>query len=289
MSDVAEAQEIAPTTEGSGETAAVADWKAGLSEDLQRDPSIAHIPDVETMAKSYVNAQRMVGADKIAIPGKHGTEEEWDQVYDKLGRPENSDGYALEMNNVPDGMAANPELVGWFQTTAHKVGLTPNQAQILADEYNIMAGAAEQSPDERALEAEAREQAGIRELQKEYGKAFDAKVSVAKAVLQEHGGAGLLELKLEDGRPLGSHPDLVRTFANLGTYLQSHLGEDSIAGPKSDGSMTPADAQRELGKIMTLDGPYGDRSHPGHSAAVAEVGRLMEFIHGDDAEPGEAI
>jgi len=284
VSDVAEAQEIAPT-EGSGETAAAADWKAGLSEDLQRDPSIAHIPDVATMAQSYVNAQRMVGADKIAIPGKHGTDEEWGQVYDKLGRPENSDGYALEMNNVPEGMAANPELVGWFQTTAHKVGLTNAQAQVLADEYNTMAGVAEQSTGDQALEAEAREQAGIRELQKEYGKAFDAKVSVAKAVLQEHGGAGLLELKLEDGRPLGSHPDLVRTFANLGTYLQSRLGEDSIAGtPKSDGSMTPADAQRDLSKIMTLDGPYGDRSHPGHSAAVAEVGRLMEFIHGDGDE-----
>lgn len=287
MSDVAEAQEIAPT-EGSGETAAAADWKAELSEDLQRDPSIAHIPDVATMAQSYVNAQRMVGADKIAIPGKHGTDEEWGQVYDKLGRPENADGYALEMNNVPEGMAANPELVGWFQTTAHKVGLSPGQAQILADEYNIMASVAEQSPNEQALEAEAREQAGIRELQKEYGKAFDAKVGVAKAVLQEHGGAGLLELRLEDGRPLGSHPDLVRTFANLGTYLQSRLGEDSIAGtPQSDGSMTPADAKRDLEKVMTLDGPYGDRSHPNHSAAVAEVGRLMEFIHGDGAE--EAI
>ena len=39
MSDVAEAQEVAP--EGSGESAS-ADWKTGLSEELQRDPSIAH-------------------------------------------------------------------------------------------------------------------------------------------------------------------------------------------------------------------------------------------------------
>tara|TARA_R100000808_G_scaffold6466_1_gene19222 strand:+ start:258 stop:1103 length:846 start_codon:yes stop_codon:yes gene_type:complete len=279
VSDVAGAQEVAP--EGSGESAP-ADWKAGLSEELQRDPSIAHIPDVETMAKSYVNAQRMVGADKIAIPGNHGTDEEWDQVYTKLGRPDAPEGYELEMNNVPDGMAANPELIGWFQNTAHKVGLTPKQAQTLADEYNVMAGQAEQSPDDAAIEAEAREQEGIRELQREYGKAFDNKVNIAKAVLQEHGGDGLLELTLSDGRPLGSHPDLVRTFANIGDMMRSRLGEDSIKAPKSDGSITPDDAQRELAKIEAPGGPYWDRNHPGHSAAVADALRLREFVHGDE-------
>tara|TARA_R110002110_G_scaffold150784_1_gene342926 strand:- start:183 stop:1031 length:849 start_codon:yes stop_codon:yes gene_type:complete len=280
VSDLAEAQETAPV-EGSGESAP-ADWKAGLSEELQRDPSISHIPDVETMAKSYVNAQRMVGAEKIAIPGKHGTDEEWNQVYDKLGRPEAPDGYELEMNNVPDGMASNPELVGWFQETAHKVGLSPQQAQVLADEYNTMAGIAEQSPDEAALEADAREQEGVRELQKEYGKAFDNKVGLAKAVLQEHGGSDLLELRLEDGRPLGSHPDLVRTFVNIGDMMKSKLGEDSIKGPKSDGSITPGDAQKELAKIEAPNGPYWDRNHPGHSEAVAEALRLREFVYGAD-------
>jgi len=281
VSDVAEAQEVAPASEGSGETGG-ADWKTGLSEELQRDPSIAHIPDVQTMAQSYVNAQRMVGADKIAIPGTHGTDEEWNQVYSKLGRPEAPEGYELEMNNVPDGMDANPELVGWFQQTAHKVGLTPQQAQTLADEYNEMAGVADQSPDDVAMEAEAREQEGIRELQKEYGKAFDNKLGIAKAVLQEHGGDGLLELKLEDGRPLGSHPDLVRTFANIGDMMRAKLGEDSIKAPKSDGAITPDDAQRELVKIEAPGGPYWDRNHPGHAAAVTDALRLREFVYGDD-------
>ncbi len=164
MSDVAGAQEVAP--EGSGESAP-ADWKAGLSEELQRDPSIAHIPDVETMAKSYVNAQRMVGADKIAIPGNHGTDEEWDQVYTKLGRPDAPEGYELEMNNVPDGMDANPELVGWFQNTAHKVGLTPKQAQTLADEYNVMAGRVERSPGEAANAAGGRAREGLARRRRE--------------------------------------------------------------------------------------------------------------------------
>ena len=152
----------------------------------------------------------------------------------------------------------------------------------MADEYNTMAGVAEESPDEVALEAEAREQEGVRELQKEYGKAFDNKVGLAKAVLQEHGGGDLLDLKLEDGRPLGSHPDLVRTFVNIGDMMKSKLGEDSIKGPKSDGSITPGDAQKELAKIEAPNGPYWDRNHPGHSEAVAEALRLREFVYGAD-------
>jgi len=281
VSDTAEAQETAPV-EASGEAAPV-DWKAGLSEDLRNNPSISHIPDVETMAQSFVNGQRMIGADKIAIPGKHGTDDEWNQVYEKLGRPEAPEGYELEMNNVPEGMEANPELVGWFQQTAHKAGLSPQQAQVLADEYNTMSGVAEMSPDDAAAAAEAAEQEGVRELQKEFGKAFDNKVSLARSVLQEHGGADLLELKLDDGRPLGSHPDLVRTFVNIGDMMKAKLGEDSIKGPKSDGAITPGDAMKELAKVQAPGGPYWDKHHPNHASAVTEGLRLREFMDGNEA------
>ena len=35
------------------------------------------------MAKSLVNAQSMIGVDKIAIPGKHATDEDWGEVWRK--------------------------------------------------------------------------------------------------------------------------------------------------------------------------------------------------------------
>ncbi len=283
MTDVTEAAETPASPPGVAADATPADWKAGLSEELQRDPSIAHIADVPNLAQSYINAQRMVGADKIAVPGQHATDEELNQVYDKLGRPETPDGYELEMNNIPEGLSANPDLVGWFQNTAHKVGLTPRQAQQLSDEYNTMAGVAEQSPDQRQAEASAKEENGIRELQREYGKAFDHKISIAKSVMNEYGGRGLLELTLADGRPLGSHPDLVRTFANIGGFMQKKLGEDSVRTPKSDGAITPGDAEKELAKIQVPGGAYWDAKHPGHALAVAEALRLREFVAVDPA------
>ena len=257
MSDVAQAQEVAPAEPASGEPAPQGDWKSSLPEDLRMDPSIANQPSVESMGRSYISAQRMVGLDKIAVPTEHSTDEEWTAVYDKLGRPESPEGYDLEMNNVPEGLEANPQLVDWFAGTAHKIGLTPKQAQSLADEYNVMAGEVEQAPDDMALAAEAKEQEGVRSLQKEYGK--------------------------DDGTSLASNPSLVRTLVNIGDYMQNKLGEDTLRGAKTGGNaMTPADAQRELSQLQVQGGPYWDQMHPGHAATVAESLRLNEFIHGTD-------
>ena len=89
----------------------------------------------------------------------------------------------------------------------------------------------------------------------------------------------MLDLRVEDGRARGSHPGLVRMVVNIGDYMGKNLGEDSIAGlvPKSDGAITPNDAQKEIDKLTVMGGPYWDSKHPNHSGAVAEGLRLREF------------
>ena len=39
----------------------------------------------------------MVGGDKIPVPNKFATEDDWKAVYEKLGRPETPDGYKYEL------------------------------------------------------------------------------------------------------------------------------------------------------------------------------------------------
>ena len=75
------------------------DWKANLSDELKADKSLENIKDIESLAKSFVHAQKLVGADKIPVPNKFATEKDWDAVYEKLGRPKNSDGYKF---NLPE-------------------------------------------------------------------------------------------------------------------------------------------------------------------------------------------
>ena len=49
------------------------DWKASLSDEIRADKSLENIKDIESLAKSYVHAQKLVGAEKIPVPNKHAT------------------------------------------------------------------------------------------------------------------------------------------------------------------------------------------------------------------------
>ena len=78
-------------TETSGEETtlneAEANWKDALPEDVKQDPSMQAIQTVDNLAKSYVNAQKMVVAYKIIVPNKQAEANEWQDVFTKLGLP----------------------------------------------------------------------------------------------------------------------------------------------------------------------------------------------------------
>jgi len=99
------------------------DWKESLPEDLKNDPSLLTVKDVPGLAKSYIHAQKMIGADKIALPGKNASEEEWDAVYNRLGKPEEAKAYEEDFGDLP----IPEENVKNFKDAAHKLGLNQTQ------------------------------------------------------------------------------------------------------------------------------------------------------------------
>ena len=111
------------------------DWKASLSDELRAEKSLENIKDVSSLAKSFIHAQKLVGADKIPVPNKHATKQDWDAVYKKLGRPETPDGYKF---NLPEDQKVNEEGLKVFADHAHKLGLLPNQAEGMVKFYNQM-------------------------------------------------------------------------------------------------------------------------------------------------------
>ena len=143
-----------------------------IPEEIRGHKSLEHISDVGALAKSYVNAQSMIGADKVAIPGKHATPEDWDEVYRRLGRPDTPDEYEL-INEVPDGVAVDDDLVSWFKGAAHEVGLTGPQAQKLLEGYNQMLGNSVAMTTGRQQAEPKRHR-----TQKEYGAAFDDRLAM---------------------------------------------------------------------------------------------------------------
>ncbi len=82
------------------------DWRTSLPDDLKNEPSLKLINDVSGLAKSYVSAQKLVGADKIPVPSKHATEEDWKNVYHKLGLPQDVKDYDVK---VKEGISIDKE------------------------------------------------------------------------------------------------------------------------------------------------------------------------------------
>src|SRR3990167_4888778 len=95
------------------------EWKNFLPEDLRNEQSLKHINDIPAAIKSYINAQKMVGADKFLVPNKYATDDEWNGVYAKLGRPESPDKYDIK---VPEGKPIAPEFIDGLKASAHKAG-----------------------------------------------------------------------------------------------------------------------------------------------------------------------
>ena len=251
-----------------------ANWRDNIPEEIRGHKSLDHIQDVGALAKSYVNAQSMIGADKVAIPGKHATDEDWSEVYRRLGRPDTPEGYEL-VNDMPEGIAAQDEMLEGFRGAAHEAGLTSGQAQKLLGWYNgflgEMGAVDEGQADQIRLDTET-------ELKREYGAAYEDRMTNGNAVLQEFGAEDITEIQLADGRLLGDHPDMIKMMVNIGEFINNKIGEDSLEGIKTSGAMTPSDAQEKLAELTGPNTPYWDQRHPEHEFYVQEALRVRELM-----------
>ena len=239
-----------------------------LPEDLRVEPSLRNFTDPASLAKSYVHAQRMIGADKIPLPGKTATDEDWSNVWSKLGRPQAPSEYELNFENPVFG---DNELES-FKKSAFEAGLNNRQVERMAKFLDEAVSGARSSRSEMTEKAvyEAEQ-----ELRQEFGQAFEQRMALAyNAATQLLGDASLLdEVELSDGRVLGDHPQVVRMFAKLA----EQIGEDKLLGEASELIMTPQEAGQRIAEMTRRDSPYWDKLHPEHDTYVDEVLRLRDY------------
>ncbi len=245
-----------------------------IPEELREHPSLSPIKDVGNLARSYVNAQRLIGSDKVPLP-KNPTDEDLDNIYSKLGRPDTADGYQLAV----DGNVITEDIAKNYADIAHNLRLTPQQAQGVLDYYKSSvaqsAEAAQQQVEQQAEQTAA-------ELQKEWGQAFEQKVTAAKEVVEQFGGTDLLQMKLEDGTLIGNHPAFIKAFAAMGEFKSTVTSEDTVSENATNKAYTPQMAQQEVDSIMNdKQHAYWNRKDPiGRQRAVERMQELMGYIHG---------
>ena len=245
-----------------------------IPEELREHPSISPIKDVENLARSYVNAQRLIGADKIAVP-VNPTDEDLDRIYDRLGRPETPNDYGFDV----DGNVITEELAANYADVAHKLRLTPDQAKGVLDYYR---STVEQEGAQSLELAEVAKEQTVQSLRQEWGRAFDQKVEAAARVAQEFADPEMFNITLADGSKLGDNAEFIKAFAKIADFRQSVTSEDTVAEMSQSSVMTPATAQAEIDAIMNdKSHAYWDRKNPiARQKAVERMQHLMEQLHG---------
>ena len=243
-----------------------------IPEDLREHPSLSPIKDVGNLAKSYINAQQLIGADKLPAP-KNPSEEQLSAIYNYLGKPESADAYEFAV----DGNVITEEVATSYKDVAHKLNLTPQQASGILDYYK---GLADSSQQQAGQQMELQREEVENNLKKEWGQAYDQKIAGAGQVINQFGSPEMLEWQLADGTKLGNHPEFIKAFANIADFRQSVTSEDTITNATSSRAMTPKEAQAEIDSIMSSS-EYTDRKNVvARTRAIERVQELYGMIHG---------
>jgi len=242
------------------------DFKTLIPEAYKDEKALQNFQDMDGFVKSYLHSQKLVGADKLPIPNKYATDEDWNAVYEKLGKPKTPDGYEY---NLPKEAKLDDNSLKAFSAEAHKLGLLPKQAQGIIKYYNDLAGASETEANNKA---EAARTEAEKNLRKEFGSTFNDRITAAKKLATSTlGNEFLNNTLLQDGSKLGDNPTVVKAFADLA----AQMSEDNIIKGDAPAYMSEKEINRQIASLQQPGSAYWDKKHPSHADVVAEVQDLI--------------
>jgi hypothetical protein len=266
----ATAQPILSSTQQQTQPVSGKTWKEAISQEYRSNPNIEKFTELDALAKSYINAVSMIGTDKIPLPGKSATDEQWNEVYNKLGRPESPDKYALEFKT--DVAPVDENVIKGFAQNAHKLGLNNKQAQGILEFYK---STLEGSAKEMSVNMESAQAEAANMLRSEWGKSYDENLRKASSVAQTYLEPELLDTQLRDGSRLGDNPKIIKAFANIANLLS----EDKIIGTEADNVLQGREIEKEIEELTSdRQGAYWNKMHPNHTKVVNQVLALREML-----------
>jgi len=260
-----------PNAGGAPAGSAPTDWRSQLPSELQEDANIKKFADISALARGYVNASKLIGANKIAIPSQHATEDDWKDVFKQLGLPESVDKYEVKFK---ESATIDKEFTGQFKENALKAGVLPKQAQKLADwfqEYNAKA------EEKFVTERKDQQDKELQGLKEEWGKGFQTQLAKAEKVLSTFADKEIVKYLQDTG--LNNDVRIVKLLAKIGSEVYKE-DKEVLGGSSVSGQLTPAEAGKAIAAVMgDMKHPYHNKQHPGHKAAVAEMTAWFEMKH----------
>lgn len=240
----------------------------GIDPEITGDPSLQAVKDIPNLVKSFVNAQKLIGKDKVVIPNENSGEEEWQNFFSKIGKPEALDKYEL---SKLDGL--DESFLDGFKQAAFEANLLPKQAQKVMEWMHEHESKMDEQYFNQIKETQQKE---LNDLKTEWGDAWQENVAQANAALSEFGGEEFTKFLKESG--LGNNPNMIRFMHGLGSKLNK---EDNLGNnrPSGGGKISRDEAQKMINEIMSSkDDAYHNAMHADHHRRVEEVNKLFQML-----------
>ena len=246
------------------------DFKSLIPNEYKEDKALANFQDMNQFVKSYLHAQKMVGLDKIPVPNKYATDEDWKEVYKRLGAPETPDQYKYKF--AKDQKVDEASLKA-FNEVAQKNGLLPKQAENIVKFYNELS---QQAVSQEASKIDAARLESETVLKTEYGSEYNKRLDQAKRLASQTLGEDFLnKTVLKDGSRLGDNVSLIKAFSTLA----DKLSEDEIVKGEGTDYMSAKELQKQIDELEAPDSAFWKKTHPNHDRAVQEVFKLREMLN----------
>lgn len=183
-------------------------WRDALPDDLGKHSIWSKYDNVTDLVKGAINAQSQVGkkAEDFWLSEDQNDIARRREI---MNIPSEVDGYEITTGEIPEGTELDEERLGSFKDLAHKVGLTVEQAQAIAD-WEIESGSNDLQQIEQAEELSVRE--AEETLRKEWtGDKFEYNMGKVANVMDY---LGLEEFK--DDPAIGNNVDFIKAvFENI--------------------------------------------------------------------------
>lgn len=265
--------QTAQPTDGTATTqpASNAPWYGSFNDDLKGYVETKGWKGPEATVESYRNLEKLHGVPPeqiIKLPKDGAPPEEWNKVWDRLGRPADPKEY-----NIPEGADGDTTFAEWARGTFHELGIPKAMAEKLAAKYSefgqsIMAKKQESYQATVAQETTA--------LKQEWGAAYDQNINKAKAAVN---GLGLDTESIDKLEQALGFAGVMKLLHNIG----SKTGEGDFVTSGSGGNfgvLSPGAAISRI-KMLKEDADFTKRYLSGNSAAVEEMQRLHKWAAGE--------
>ena len=261
------------TSETTTEQPKEIDFKTLIPEAYKEEKSLQNFSNMDDFVKSYLHSQKLVGSEKINVPNKYATDEDWKDVYKKLGTPDKAEDYKYDL---PEDHRIEDDVLKSFSSEAVKLGLLPHQAQGIMKYYN---GVINNGMNNQAAQMKLAQEESVKELRKEYGATFDRQIQSAKNLAHATLGKEFInDTLLHDGSRLGDNPQVIKAFVGLA----NKLSEDTIVKGDQVPYLTVPEINKQIATLQQEGSAYWDKRHPGHSQAVEEVAALIRKKNNED-------